>query len=47
LLEAIIGSITLTLKQKGKPKKQSVSNQNYTDARQAVVKKKIKLGEGI
>ena len=47
LLVAMIGSITLTLRQKGKSKKQSVSNQNYTDARQAVVKKKIKLGEGI
>jgi len=47
LLVAMIGSITLTLRQKGKSKKQIVSKQNNVDAKQAIVKKKIKLGEGI
>jgi hypothetical protein len=43
----MIGSITLTLRQRGKSKKQIISNQNDLDASQAVVKKKIKLGQGI
>jgi len=47
LLVAMIGSITLTLRQRGKSKKQIISNQNNLEAGQAVVKKKIKLGEGI
>lgn len=47
LLVAMIGSITLTLRQRGKLKKQIIPNQNNVDAGQAVVKKKIKLGEGL
>ena len=47
LLVAMIGSITLTLKQRGNSKKQIISNQSNVDAGQAIVKKKIKLGEGI
>ena len=47
LLVAMIGSITLTLRQRGKSKKQIISNQNNFDSGQAVIKKKIKLGEGI
>ena len=47
LLVAMIGSITLTLRQRGKSKKQIISNQNNADASKSVVKKKIELGEGI
>ena len=47
LLVAMIGSITLTLRKKGKSKKQIISNQNNTDSSQSIIKKKIKLGEGI
>ena len=47
LLVAMIGSIILTLRQRGKSKKQIISNQNNVDANNTVVKKKIKLGEGI
>ena len=47
LLVAMIGSITLTLRQRSKSKKQTISNQNKVDANQAVVNKKIKLGDGI
>ena len=43
----MIGSITLTLRQRRKSKKQIISNQNNTDSTQAIVKKKIGLGEGI
>ena len=42
LLVAMIGSITLTLRQRGKSKKQIISNQNNADPSHAVVKKKIK-----
>jgi NADH-quinone oxidoreductase subunit J len=47
LLVAMIGSITLTLRYKNKSKKQIIYNQNNLDASQAIIKKKIKLGEGI
>jgi NADH-quinone oxidoreductase subunit J len=47
LLIAMIGSITLTLRNRGKSKKQIISNQNNFDASQAIVKKKINLGDGI
>ena len=47
LLVAMIGSITLTLRQRGKSKKQIIFNQNNTKADRTIVKKKIKLGEGI
>ena len=47
LLVAMIGSITLTLRQRGKSKKQIISDQNNADASKAIIKKKIKLREGI
>ena len=47
LLVAMIGSITLTLRKKGKSKKQMISNQINIDASQSIIKKKIKLGDGI
>ena len=47
LLIAMIGSITLTLRQRGKSKKQKISSQNNVDSTQAIIKKKIKLGDGI
>ena len=47
LLIAMIGSITLTLRKNGKSKKQIVMNQNSLDAKQAIIKKKIRLGDGI
>jgi len=47
LLVAMIGSITLTLRPRGKSKKQIISNQNNVDPNQAIVKKKINLGDGI
>ena len=47
LLVAMIGSITLTLRKRSKSKKQIISNQNNAISDHSVVKKKIKLGEGI
>jgi len=47
LLVAMIGSITLTLRHKNKSKKQIIYNQNNLDTSQTIIKKKIKLGEGI
>ena len=47
LLVAMIGSITLTLRDKGGVKKQNIDLQNTLDASKAIEKKKIKLGEGI
>ena len=47
LLVAMIGSITLTLRDKGGVKKQNIDNQNSLDASKAIEKKKVKLGEGI
>ena len=47
LLVAMIGSITLTLRDRGKLKKQKINLQNTLDANNAIQKKKIKLGEGI
>tara|TARA_B110000438_G_C15630630_1_gene570843 strand:- start:630 stop:920 length:291 start_codon:yes stop_codon:yes gene_type:complete len=47
LLVAMIGSITLTLRQRGKSKKQNIIKQNNTDSSETVVKKKINLREGI
>jgi len=47
LLVAMIGSITLTLRDRHKIKKQIISHQNNLDASQAIIKKKTKLGEGI
>ena len=47
LLVAMIGSIALTLRNKSRSKKQNIYNQNNIQADQAIIKKKIKLGEGI
>jgi len=47
LLVAMVGSITLTLRDRGQVKRQNISQQNYLDANDAIEKKKIKLGEGI
>ena len=47
LLVAMIGSITLTLRQRVRSKKQKISNQNNVNVTEAVIKKKIKLGGGI
>ena len=47
LLVAMIGSITLTLRDKGGVKRQNIDNQNTLDASKAIEKKKIKLREGI
>ena len=47
LLVSMIGSITLTLRKNGKSKKQVVLNQNTIDAKKAIIKKKIKIGDGI
>ena len=47
LLVAMVGSITLTLRDRGQVKRQNISQQNYLDAKDSIEKKKIKLGEGI
>ena len=47
LLVAMVGSITLTLRDRGQVKRQNISQQNYLDANDSIDKKKIKLGEGI
>ena len=47
LLVAMIGSITLTLREKEGVKKQNINEQNYLDSTEAIEKKKVKLGEGI
>ena len=47
LLVAMVGSITLTLRDRGQVKRQDISQQNYLDANDSIDKKKIKLGEGI
>ncbi len=47
LLVAMIGSITLTLRQRGISKKQIISDQNNVDASNAITKKKIELRKGI
>ena len=47
LLVAMVGSITLTLRDRGQVKRQNISQQNYLDANDSFEKKKIKLGEGI
>ena len=47
LLVAMVGSITLTLRDRGQVKRQNISSQNYIDANKAIEKKKVKLGEGI
>ena len=47
LLVAMIGSITLTLRDKGGVKRQNIDDQNSVDAVNAIDKKKVKLGDGI
>ena len=47
LLVAMVGSITLTLRDRGQVKRQNISKQNFKNANEAIEKKKIKLGEGI
>ena len=47
LLVAMVGSITLTLRDRGQVKRQNISSQNFIDSKHAIEKKKIKLGEGI
>ncbi len=47
LLLAMIGSIILTLRDRKGVKKQSITQQVNTNAKEAIEKKKIKLGEGI
>ena len=47
LLVAMIGSITLTLRDRGKVKRQDINSQNNLDSKNAIEKKKVKLGEGI
>ena len=47
LLVAMVGSITLTLRDRGQVKRQNISQQNYTNANDSIVKRKVKLGEGI
>ena len=43
----MIGSITLTLRDRGQVKRQDIFKQNNLDASKAIEKKKVKLGEGI
>ena len=47
LLVAMIGSITLTLRDRGKVKRQNIFDQNNLKASNAIENKKIKLGDGI
>ena len=47
LLVAMVGSITLTLRDRGKVKRQNISSQNFIDSSNAIEKKKINLGKGI
>ena len=47
LLVAMVGSITLTLRDRGQVKRQNISQQNYTNANESIEKKKVKLGDGI
>ena len=47
LLVAMVGSITLTLRDRGQVKRQNISQQNYLNANESIEKKKIKLGQGI
>ena len=47
LLVAMVGSITLTLRDRGQVKRQNISQQNYLNAIDSIEKKNIKLGKGI
>ena len=43
----MIGSITLTLRDRGQIKRQNISHQNTVNAVNAIERKKVKIGEGI
>ena len=43
LLVAMVGSITLTLRDRGQVKRQNISQQNYLNANDSIEKKNIKL----
>ena len=47
LLVAMVGSITLTLRERGQVKRQNISQQNFLNANDSIEKKNLKLGEGI
>ena len=47
LLVAMIGSIKLTLRDRGQVKRQKIFYQNNLDSKKTIEKKKVKLGEGI
>ena len=47
LLVAMVGSITLTLRDRGQVKRQNISQQNYTNANDSIENKKVKFREGI
>ena len=47
LLVAMVGSITLTLRDRGQVKRQNISQQNFLNANDSIEKKNLKLGEGI
>ena len=47
LLVAMIGSIVLTLRQRGNIKKQIIQNQININAKNLIEKKKIKIGSSI
>ena len=47
LLVAMVGSITLTLRDRGQVKRQNISQQNFINANDSIEKKKVKLGKGI
>ena len=47
LLVAMIGSITLTLRDRGQVKRQNIYNQNNLESQDAIIEKKVNLGEGI
>ena len=47
LLVAMVGSITLTLRDRGQVKRQNISQQNFINANDSIEKKNLKLGEGI
>ena len=47
LLVAMIGAITLTLRDRGQVKRQNIHTQNTINSNNAIEKKKVKLGKGI
>ena len=47
LLVAMVGSITLTLRDRGQVKRQNISSQNFINSSNEIEKKKTNLGKGI